>query len=166
MNSKVIVVGDEAGNVINISPNNSDFGFVKVAQVKRIFDDNSFMKKVTFTALIHGNPEDLKEAGYHVGQELNGNIIVEESLEPFNKKNPAKSIKKAGETNVVCTFGGFPIHRRTKYTEKANAEDILISHDNKAEVKAAYAASEAAKAKTKAMQPNAEFDTEAEGFNL
>lgn len=163
MNSKVIVLGDEAGNVINISPNNPDFGFIRVAQLKTIFDDNSFMKKVTFTALIHGNPQDLKDAGYYVGQELKGNVVVEESLEPFNKKNPAKSIKKAGETNVVCTFGGFPIHRRTKYTEKSSVEDILIPHDNKAEVKAAY--DKLNLAKPKAIEPNGEFD-KVDDFNL
>lgn len=158
MNSKVIVLADEAGNVINLSGNNPDFAFIRVAQKKVVFDENSFRKTITLTALIHGNTEELKEDGYFAGQELKGNIVVEESLEPFNKKNPAKSIKKAGDTNVVCTFGGFPIHRRTKYTEKSNVEDILIPHDNKAEVKAAYDLLNSTVKTNKTLQPNGEFE--------
>jgi hypothetical protein len=60
-------------------------------------------------------------------------------------------------------LGGFPIYRRTKYTTKSNAEDILIAHDNKAEVKAAYAN---ATNKKPAMQPNESFDSASEEFGL
>jgi hypothetical protein len=166
MDTKVKVVADATTELVINQSANPIFGYVRVVQNRVVIDDNGFMKRKEFSALIHGLIEDLQSVGYYNGQELPGTIVAEESLDPFNKKDPSKSIKKAGETNVACTLGGFPIHRRTKYTTKANAEDILISHDNKAEVKAAYASNEASKAKTKAMQPNAEFDTEAEGFNL
>jgi len=166
MDSKVKVVADATTELVINQSANPIFGYVRVVQNRVVIDDNGFMKRKEFSALIHGLIEDLQSVGYYAGMELPGTIIAEESLDPFNKKDPSKSIKKAGETNVACTLGGFPIHRRTKYTSKAGAEDILIAHDNKAEVKAAYAASEAAKTKAKAMQPNAEFDSEAEGFNL
>ena len=50
-----------------------------------------------------------------------------------------------------------------KYSDKSNVEDILIAHDNKAEVKAAYAAQAA---KKPAMQPNESFDNSGEEFGL
>ena len=165
MNTKVIVVADATTKLVINQSANPLFGYVRVVQERMVYDENSFMKRKQFSALIHGEIADLQAANYYEGQELPGMIIAEESLEPFSKKGPNKP-KTAGDTNVVCTLGGFPIYRRTKYTNKANAEDILITHDNKAEVKAAYAASEAAKTKAKAMQPNAEFDAEVEGFNL
>ena len=165
MDSKVKVVADATTKLVINQSANPIFGYVRVVQNRVVIDDNGFMKRKEFSALIHGLVEDLQSVGYYDGQELNGKVIAEESLEPFSKKGPNKP-KTAGNTNVICTLGGYPIYRRTKYTDKVNSEDMLIAHDNKAEVKAAYAASEAAKTKTKAMQPNAEFDTEAEGFNL
>jgi len=163
MSAKVKVVADATtGLVINQSANPM-FGYVRVTQIRTIIDDNSFMKKKEFSALIHGDIEELKSENYYEGQELPGSIIAEESLEPFNKKGPNKP-KTAGDTNVVCTLGGFPIYRRTKYTTKVGAEDILIAHDNKAEVKAAYAA--AAAKKPAALQPNTEFDNSGEEFGL
>ena len=165
MDSKVKVVADATTKLVINQSANPLFGYVRVVQNRVVIDDNGFMKRKEYSALIHGLIEDLQTVGYYDGMELNGKIIAEESLEPFSKKGPNKP-KTAGDTNVICTLGGYPIYRRTKYTDKVNSEDMLIAHDNKAEVKAAYAASEAAKAKTKAMQPNAEFDSEAEGFNL
>lgn len=165
MDSKVKVVADATTELVINQSANPLFGYVRVIQNRVVIDDNGFMKRKEFSALIHGLIEDLQSVGYYAGMELNGSIIAEESLEPFSKKGPNKP-KTAGDSNVVCTLGGYPIYRRTKYTNKTGAEDILIAHDNKAEVKAAYAASEAAKTKAKALQPNAEFDSEAEGFNL
>ena len=165
MDSKVKVVADATTKLVINQSANPLFGYVRVVQNRVVIDDNGFMKRKEYSALIHGLIEDLQTVGYYDGMELNGKIIAEESLEPFSKKGPNKP-KTAGDTNVICTLGGYPIYRRTKYTDKVNSEDMLIAHDNKAEVKAAYAASEAAKTKAKAMQPNAEFDTEAEGFNL
>jgi len=163
MNTKVIVVADATTKLVINQSANPLFGYVRVVQERMVYDENSFMKRKQFSALIHGEIADLQAANYYEGQELPGMIIAEESLEPFSKKGPNKP-KTAGDTNVVCTLGGFPIYRRTKYTNKANAEDILIAHDNKAEVKAAYAAQAANK--SNAMQPNESFDSAAEDFNL
>ena len=163
MDSKVKVVADAATKLVINQSANPLFGYVKVIQNRIVIDDNGFMKRKEYSALIHGLVEDLQSVGYYDGQELSGKIIAEESLDAFSKKGPNKP-KTAGDTNVVCTLGGFPIYRRTKYTDKSNVEDVLIAHDNKAEVKAAYAAATAKK--PAALQPNTEFDNSAEDFNL
>jgi hypothetical protein len=158
MNSKVKVVANEAGAVINLSAN-PEFGYVRVEQIKNVFDENGFMKRAKLSALIHATVVDLNEAGYFGGQELPGKIVVIESLESFNKKNPSKSVKEAGDTGVVCTYGGMPVHRKTIYTENAAAQDIYVKHDNIEEIKEAYARLEATKkAEKQAMQPNGEFE--------
>jgi len=162
MDSKVKVVADATTELVINQSANPEFGYVRVVQTKVVMDDNSFMKRKEFSALIHGPIEDLQAVGYYAGMELTGTIIAEESLEPFNKKGVNKP-KTAGSSNVVCTLGGYPIYRRTRFTNKTGAEDILIAHDNKAEVKAGY---EAAKAKEKAIQPNVEFDNTSEEFGL
>ena len=74
-----------------------------------------------------GLVEDLKEMNLYAGQGLDGKIIIEESLEPFNKKNPERDLKVAGETGIVCTLGGLPIYRRTKFTfNQISAFSIII----------------------------------------
>jgi len=160
MDSKVKVVADATTELVINQSANPLFGYVRVVQNRVVIDDNGFMKRKEFSALIHGLIEDLQAVGYYAGMELPGTIIAEESLEPFNKKGPNKP-KTAGESNVVCTLGGYPIYRRTRYTTKSGVEDILIAHDNKAEVKAGYEAT-----KTKAIQPNVEFDNASEEFGL
>ena len=136
--SKVRVIGDETGNVINQSATNPDYGYVRVENVKTTIDDNGFLRKRSISTLIQGHIEDLKSEGYFSGQELSGKIVVLESLSPFNKKNPERDIKQAGNTGIVCTVDGQPIYRKTLYTIISNVTDQLIKHDNTAQMKAAY----------------------------
>lgn len=157
MNSKVKVVANEAGAVINLSKN-PEFGFICVNQVKNVFDDNGFMKRATLSALIHGTVVDLKAADYFGGQELDGKIVIIESLDPFNEKQPLKGIKKAGSTEVVCTYGGLSIYRKTIYTENAAMQDSYVKHDNIEEIKRAYAKLNAAEQSNEAVKPNGEFE--------
>jgi hypothetical protein len=130
MSAKVKVVGDETGNVINQSVNNPEYGYVRVEQTKTMFDENSFLRRKSVSALIHGYMEDLKAEGYFVGQELPGKVVVIESIKPFSEKNPSQGIKKAGNTGIVCTIEGLPIYRKTIYSQTATAEDVLVKHDN------------------------------------
>jgi len=155
MNSKVTVLADETtGAVVNVSENNSDYGFIRVQQVRTLIDDNGFLRRKPVSALIPGTVAELKESGFYAGQQLDGKIVIEEALEPFNNKTPERDLKIAGETGVVCTLGGLPIYRRTKFSFAGNAEDMLIKHDNVDELRNAYAAQSA---KAKAIQPNADF---------
>ena len=159
MNSKVIVTADATTNsVVNVSEN-PEWGYIRVQQVRTMIDDNGFLKRKPVSAIVPGLLADLQESGFFAGQQLDGKILVEESLEPFNKKTPERDLKVAGETGIVCTFGGLPIYRRTKYSLDGLATDTLIKHDNVEELRAAYASSQ--KANTEALKNAAGQD-----FNL
>ena len=141
MNSKVVVLGDESTKtVVNVSENNPDYGYIRVQQVRMMIDDNGFLRRKPVSALIPGTLSELTESGFFAGQQLDGKIVVEESLEPFNAKTPERDLKIAGETGIVCTIGGLPIYRRTKFTLDGNAQDTLIKHDNVEQLRNAYAA--------------------------
>lgn len=156
MNSKVTVVADATTNsVISISENNPDFGYVKLQQTRLVIEESGFMKPKSLSVLIHGTVSDLKQAGFYAGQELPGTICVKESVEPFSKTNPERDLKIAGNTGIVCTVDGQPIYRKTVYSAAANAEDVLVKHDNVEQLRAAYAVQAA---KSQAIKPNADFE--------
>jgi len=139
MNSKVIVTADAKTNrVVNVSEN-PEFGWIRVEQVRTMVDDNGFLKRKAVSAIVPGPLADLQASGFFAGQQLDGKILVQESLEPFNKKTPERDLKIAGETGVVCTLGGLPIYRKTIWSLDSSAQDELIKHDNVEELRAAYA---------------------------
>jgi hypothetical protein len=149
MNSKVTVLSElTTGAVINQS-NNPEFGYIKVSQIKTLIDDNGFLRRKPVSALIVGTITELTESGFFAGQQLDGKIVIEESLFPFNDKTPERDLKVAGETGIVCTIGGQPIFRRTRFTFDSNAADVSIKHDNIEQLKAAYSAQ---KANTSALE--------------
>jgi hypothetical protein len=159
MNSKVIVTADATTNsVVNVS-DNPEWGYLRVEQIRTMVDDNGFLKRKSVSAIVPGLLSDLQASGFFAGQQLDGKIVVEESLEPFNKKNPERDLKVAGETGIVCTYGGLPIYRRTKFSLDGTMQDTLIKHDNVEELRAAYANSQ--KANTDALKNAAGQD-----FNL
>ena len=138
MNSKVIVTADATtGTVVNVSEN-PEFGWIRVEQVKTMVDDNGFLKRKVISAIVPGPLADLQESGFFAGQLLDGKIVIQESLEPFNKKTPERDLKIAGETGIVCTLGGLPIYRKTIWSLDASASDESIKHDNIEELRAAY----------------------------
>lgn len=152
MSSKVVVVADATTNsVINLS-NNPEFGYIRVEQAVNQYDDNGFLRRKKLSAIISAPIQDLKDAGYYAGQLLDGKIIVQESLEPFNSKTPERDLKVAGSTGIVCRVEGAPVYRRTLYTEKENVKDTFIAHDNVEELRAAYEAG-----KVSAVRPNEDF---------
>lgn len=132
MNKSVKVTANEKGQVINTS-SNPEYGYIRVQQEKASFE-GGWMRKKTLSALISAPIQDLKSFGFKANQELPGKIIVAEQLTPFNEENPEKDLKIAGDTGIVCTVGGQEIYRRTFYTDNAQAEDVLISHDNGDEI--------------------------------
>jgi hypothetical protein len=81
----------------------------------------------------------LKDSDFFAGQMLDGKIIIQESLEPFNEKTPERDLKIAGETGIVCTLGGLPIYRKTIMSFNNSENDTLIKHDNVDQLRAAYA---------------------------
>lgn len=155
MNSKVTVLADDTtGAVVNVSENNPDYGYIRVSQVRTVVDDNGFLRRKQITALMPALVADLQEMKLFANQQLDGKIVVEESLEPFNTKAPQRDLKVAGETGIVCTVGGNPIYRRTKFSFDSNASDISVKHDNVEELRNAYAAQNNTKS---AIEPNQDF---------
>jgi hypothetical protein len=150
MNSKVIVTADATTNsVVNVSEN-PEYGWIRVEQVRTMVDDNGFLKRKVVSAIVPGLLSDLQSSGFFAGQQLDGKIVVQESLEPFNKKTPERDLKIAGDTGVVCSIGGLPIYRKTVWSLDATAQDTLIKHDNVEQLRNAYA--NASKANTAAIQ--------------
>ena len=142
MNSKVKVTADETtGLVVNVSKNNPEWGHIRVEQSRTTIDDNGFARKRNISALIHGTVEDLKSFKWVNGQEVTGQIIAKESLEPFNMNSPERDYKIAGKTGIVCCQDGQPIYRKTFYTLNSSAEDVLVSHNNIEDIRAAYSTS-------------------------
>lgn len=132
---RVKVVADKLGNIIGPSPNNPEYGYIRVEQQTIQINHEGWLKSVKRSALIKGKMEDLEEAGYQDGTELPGKIIVVESLVPFNPENPGKHLKIAGSAGVICRVDDQPIYRESFYTSNPKAHDELISHTNSDEIK-------------------------------
>jgi hypothetical protein len=159
MQNKVQIVPDELGNVIRVSQNNSEFGHVRLQQERVTFGNTGWVNRKTASTLLHGKVEDLREMGIHNMKELTGKIVIRESLEPFNSTDPDRDLKIAGDTGIVCCQDGQPIYRKTMYTADANAEDVLVAHDNGDAIREANNSGNTA-TKLKAVSANEAFDVE------
>lgn len=138
--SKVVVTADKSGNIIGVSENNPEYGYVRVEQSGSFINDQGWLRVSKRSALIKGLVKDLVETGFTEGQELDGKIVVVESLTPFNPENPDRDLKIAGETGVVCRIDDQPIYRQTFYTTNVNNQDQLIMHNNSEEIREVQAA--------------------------
>ena len=143
MDNKVTVVADQNGNVIGVSQNNPEYGYIRIEQQATQINDQGWLKRVKRSALIKGKVEDLLSCNYKEGQQLSGKIVVVESFAPFNAVNPDRDLKVAGETGVICRVNDQPIYRQTFYTNNENAIDELISHTNADEIREVQSAQKA-----------------------
>jgi hypothetical protein len=100
-------------------------------------DNRNWLRKKDVSSLIQGEVQDLNDLCLMEGDTLPGNIVIRESLEPFNTNNPEKDYKYAGETGVVCCLDGQPIYRRAIYDASGKLQDELIQHNNTEAIKAA-----------------------------
>ena len=164
MQNKVQIIPDELGNVIRVSQNNSEFGHVRLQQERVTFGNTGWVNRKTVSTLLHGKVEDLREMGLHNMKELTGKIVIRESLEPFNSTDPDRDLKIAGDTGIVCCQDGQPIYRKTMYTADANAEDVLVAHDNGDAIREANNSGSTA-TKLKAVSANEAFDVETKSEN-
>ena len=133
--STVTVTADATGNVIGISQNNPEYGYIRVEQIATQINDEGLLKTVKRSALIKGKVQDLIDTKYEADTEIPGKIVVRESLTTFNSENPDRDLKVAGSTGVICRIGDQPIYRQTFFTTNLNAQDEFIMHDNKDEIK-------------------------------
>ena len=138
--NKVKVVADKNGNIVSISPNNTEYGYIRVEQQGVQINDQGWLRNTTRYALIKGKVEDLLSCNYQEGTEISGKIVVRESLTPFNPENAARDLKVAGNTGVVCRVDDQPIYRQTFFTTNLKASDELITHTNTDEIKDVQAA--------------------------
>ena len=132
MTNLVYVSADENGSVINISKNNSDFGWVTLRQDKLVIT-NGWAQNKSLSTIILGKVENLEAFNFAEGQALDGKIIVREQLTPFIDET--RDVKVAGSTGVVCKVNGQPIYRKTFYTMNTDEKDIFIQHDNVDEIR-------------------------------
>ena len=132
--SKVTVRADKNGNIVKISENNPEFGFIRVEQIATQIA-NGWLRKVKRSAIINGNVNDLLDASFKDGQELAGKIVIVESFNPFNPENPDRDLKIAGDTGIICRVDDQPIYRQSVYTVNDQAQDEFIMHDNTEEIK-------------------------------
>jgi hypothetical protein len=124
------------------------FSFLRVAMVKvalstagtpevKVIKSNVFNEDTKLEAL-------LSLYGIGIGDAIPDMILVtEESLLPFNKKNPERDYKFA-TGNLQCTFTGehngieydvpAPIYRRVKLAPASTGKDVLIAHTNGEEI--------------------------------
>lgn len=140
MDTKVKVTAQD-GNVIVRSANNPEYGHIRVEQTRMLIDDNGFVRRRKLSALIPGTIEDLKLFGWEEGEEIEGRILVKESVTPFNKKDPDRDLKVAGDSGIPCCQYGQPIYRKHVFSLNSNAEDTTVEHTNGEEISAAYAES-------------------------
>jgi hypothetical protein len=135
MTTKVKVQADDLGNVI-IPTSNPEIGYIKLEQKCNIINGN-WVKNQKKTCLIFGKFDELKDFNFTKDQELDGQIIIEESFIPFNENNAEKEMKMAGNSGIPCLLDGQPIYRRTRYTTNMNEQDLLIQHNNTVQIKEA-----------------------------
>jgi hypothetical protein len=140
---KVLVTADKNGNVIGVSENNPEYGYVRVEQTGSFINDQGWLRISRRSALIKGLVKDLVETGFSEGQELEGKIVVVESLTPFNPENPDRDLKIAGDSGVICRIDDQPIYRQSFYTTNQNNQDQLIMHTNAEEIREVQAAQRA-----------------------
>jgi len=140
MTTNVTVAADKNGNIIGVSENNPEYGWIRVEQHVRVINDRGWLRNAKRSALIKGKVQDLVDCNYQLGEEIPGKIIVVESLKPFNPENPDRDLKIAGDTGVICRIDDQPIYRQTFFTSNVNAEDDLIMHSNTEEIREVQAA--------------------------
>jgi len=143
MDSKVKVAADAAGNVVIKSGKNPEYGYIRVEQKRMVVDNTGFARMLPLSALIPGKVSDLAAFGWEAGQEVEGRVVVKESLQPFNRKSPERDYKVAGESGIVCSVGDQPIYRKHIYVLAGNSEDTSIEHTNGDDITAAYALAKA-----------------------
>ena len=141
-----VVANKETKAILNVSAKNPEYGNIILKQQKISVDDGGFAVLKTVSTLLQGTIETLQglSKNWYEGKAIEGKIQVLESMEPFNTKDPANDIKKAGDTGIVLTVGGAPIYRKTVWDPTGSKVDTHVQHDNKAELRAAYEAQKAA----------------------
>lgn len=130
---KVTTCRNESTELIGISPNNSDYGFIRIESTDPVqIGNGGWINANKRTTLIKGKINDLtawvKSNNIKIGTEFAGKIIVKEQAGvPFYE---GQQPKRAGADGEVLHKDGMPIFRQTEFTMDMTAADVLVKHDN------------------------------------
>lgn len=154
MKNTVEVVANKAGEIITVSPKNADYGWITLKSEAEEFN-NGFLRYKQRFAFLTGTQKELQlfvdKHGLVEGSEIEGRIVVLESLEPVDDKNPETGIKypnaAAKEAGLACTLDDSPVYRRTLFTKSPDMLDEFVAHNNQEDIKAFMLEQQAAAAK-------------------
>lgn len=133
---KVTTCKNDSRDIIGVSSNNSDFGYIRVEENGGIsFGAGGWLNSNTKSALIKGKVKDLEtfveKNNVTLGYELKGKIVVLEQTIPFYDGQIAKLAGANGEVLYSVQNGKkLPIYRQTEFTMDMSREDMLVKHDN------------------------------------
>jgi hypothetical protein len=133
---KVVTCTNQSSEIIGKSTNSPDYGYIRVESSEGIsFGNGGWLNANRKTALIKGKLSDLiafvKKNNVTEGYELQGKIVVNESLTPFYANQQPKLIPSTGEILYKETSNGKePIYRQTEFTVDMSKMDTLIQHSN------------------------------------
>lgn len=145
------------GAFVNVYQSNPEFGYI-VLESNEISFKGGFVNESKRTTLIRGSVNTLEAVVGMNKAGLPGKIAVREYLEDFIPADVAKThlrddvsfeeaikpyIKRAGEDGVILTKDGKRILRFTEYDPANVMQDIIVAHDNIAEVMASKSAGSA-----------------------
>lgn len=140
MKSSVKVTANNEGKVFvaneKIGKDGNVYGYIRVAQT--IVDlSGAFARTKVISALKPISHADYEKAKDFLvaGTEMSGKIVRLESLTQEQGYQP----KMGGDSGVACTVNGQPIFQTTKLDSTGLESDVLIAHDNGAEISAAIA---------------------------
>lgn len=136
----VTVLTNREGEVVSVSQKNNTYGWVMVESIQPTFNEQGFMRLGKRVAFIAGTVSDLRAFNLSDGQELPGQIVIREQIEPLDATNPEAGMKypnsAAKEAELVCVVDGEPVYRKVFYTPDMTKQDILVQHDNGDEIRA------------------------------
>lgn len=134
---KVTTKSNDSTEIIGISSNNTDFGYIRVEENGGLsFGTGGWLNSNTKTALIKGKVVDLqkfvKSNNVTVGYEIPGKIVIMEQTTPFYEGQQPKRAGKDGEVLYSTDNEGVrhAIYRQTEFTMDMTRQDSLIKHDN------------------------------------
>lgn len=141
------------GAIVTASTKNPQYGYVRVTQTKNVITPEGWVRLEKRSALLKGETEQLMEVfgGMKPGSEINGNLVIQERLDPFGE-DKTRDLKVVPDTGgVTCKVDGKPIYRRTLFMLEDDVADELIAHNNQEEIRKTQASvkAQAATAKLK-----------------
>lgn len=137
--NKINIVTGRGGKIIHTNQNGNTY--IQLRQTNATVRDNGFVQVKNRSFIVKGSQYELEALGWNKDSEIPGNLVIEESLTPFNERNPEYDFKVAGTSGVVCKLDGQPIYRRTIWDPYGELADNKIHHNNQDEILAAEATS-------------------------